>query len=281
MTRSTWFPVLIGLTLLSGCARTPGAHVPPTASQDASSANLGGPGGEKSLDLVIQAPADGSPAAWTRGDIDLFRIVLKDGADTLIHSVDLPQKNLPAGESPRSTLRFERLRHGETYHASVLAMRGGQVINSQSPTTLTFAFTGEQDIEDTLSRSAIILLDDRRFSGTMRIPVNGLRSKFSGSSPNDHQNNSTSMNVSLEALTWDGRKWKYVPVYTKDYPRPPGSWYPDYKLVNLSYGVTYRVTLTSTYKQGQTTKTNKVDGTFMPFSDTSTDSYDVPTNKFQ
>src|SRR5690606_19849634 len=142
-------------------------------------------------------------------------------------------------------LRFEGLHHGATYHASVLALHAEQLINSQHPTTVTFAFTGDQDVEDTLTRSAKIRLDDRQFSGTIRIPVHALRTKFN----NDHRENSTSMKVRLDIVSKVGRWETYTKVFDKTYDRPRRDWYPDYRLVNLSYGVTYRVTLTSSYKK--------------------------------
>lgn len=278
MTRCTWFPVLIGMTLLAGCARPPADPGLPEAPQPSALTDRGDLAGAKSLDLVIQAPGDGSPAGWTQADIDLYRIELKDDTDTPIQSIDLLQKNLPAGESPRSRLRFEGLRHGETYHAYVLAIRGeSQVLNSQSPTALTFAFTGEQDVEDSLSGSAIILLDDRRFSGTMRIPVYSLRKEFD----KDHRDKSTSMSVRLETVTRPKNRVVFTKVFDATYSRPAGGWYSDYQLVNLSYGVTYRVILTMNYPQGNSSKTEELKSSnFMPFPDTATDSYIVPTNKF-
>lgn len=248
----SWLAACLGLFLLSGCGTAPLSSGPSKLSPSMQEQGKG-------LSLSIQAPGDGPTAAWTKADIDLYRIILKDALGTEVSRVDLPQKV----QTPQSTVRFSNLRHGETYTVTVLAMKDEQVLNSQSPSTESFNFTEAQDVEDQIFRRLSITLDSGTFSGTLTIPMTPQFFKDVFGQDSKYFDNS----VKLEwKLIRQGGPGSYDGTY-----EIPATGYKDYRLSNLGYGYKYKLTLINHYKDKKNDKGSKTQSMttkdFQPFAD--------------
>ena len=248
---------LLGVTMLLGCAMTPQSTAPQEGAS-ATPAELAG----KSLDLRIQASGENSATGWTKADIDKYVITLADSEGQSRPAVVLQQTGLSNGQTPLSEVKFKNLRHGETYTITVEAWNGSQIINRHNPSTVTFTFTGTQDVEDLKTLPIVITLDDRQFSGTVKIPMT--KEFFRGVFGNNgnYFTNSTQ-------LTWKLDRIGEPETLPHTYPKP-ASGYKNYLLTNLGYGFTYKLTLTNHYKDGNEIRTQtKFTKEFKPFENPS------------
>lgn len=267
--RRTLIVGFLGVTMLSGCAMTPQSTAPQEGART-THAELAG----KSLDLRIQASGENSATGWTKADIDKYVITLADSEGQSRPAVVLQQTGLSNGQTPLSEVMFKNLRHGETYTITVEAWNGSQIINRHNPSTVTFTFTGTQDVEDLKTLPIVITLDDRQFSGTVKIPMT--KDFFQGVFGNvSYFNNSTQLDWQLERID-------KAETHTGTYPKPASN-YKNYLLTNLGYGYAYRLTLTNHYKQGnQTLNQSKTTKVFTPFANVpSSPEYILKTTDFQ
>lgn len=176
----------LGFLGLLGCTSTPiGNRLSIIQSFGDDTAVIdSGLNGRQTLTVSLLSPKEGSFRTqavvhrWTSQDVYQYELVLSGGG----LAASIPAVLVPSEGKSKAAFTHLKVNTPEPYRLTVVAKgnQGGtapeHILNSQNPATQVFAFTGDNDVEDTQNIHVTLQLDNVAFNGTADVglqPVDG------------------------------------------------------------------------------------------------------------